>query len=68
MRNKDERKSKAIEGSAKNKAQEFIDDPGLKPKSEYERPNGKIQERTGKARRKASKTIYKAGKIIPGKR
>jgi uncharacterized protein YjbJ (UPF0337 family) len=68
MRNKDERKSKPIEGYLKNKAREFINDPGLKTKSETERPNGKIQERAGKARRKASKTIYKAGKIIPGKR
>lgn len=68
MRKKDERKSKPIEGSVKNKALEFINDPDLKTKTETERPNGKIQERAGKTRRKASKTTYKAGKIIPGKR
>lgn len=68
MRNKDERKSKPLEGSIKNKAREFINDPDLKAKGETERPNEKIQEGAGKARRKAGKTIYKAGKIIPGKR
>jgi uncharacterized protein YjbJ (UPF0337 family) len=68
MRKKDERKSKLIEGSVKNKALEFINDPDPKTKSETERPDGKIQERSGNARRKASKTTYKAGKIIPGKR
>ena len=68
MRNKDAGKSKSNEGPAKNNAREFINDPNLKTKNETERLNGKIQERVGKARRKASKTIYKAGKIIPGKR
>jgi uncharacterized protein YjbJ (UPF0337 family) len=68
MRKKDERKSKPIKGSVKNKAREFINAPDLKTKSETERPNGKNQERAGKARRKAGKTTYKAGKIIPGKR
>jgi uncharacterized protein YjbJ (UPF0337 family) len=68
MGKKDERKSKPIEGPVKNKALEFINDPGPKTRSETERPNGKVQERSGKARRKAGKTTYKAGKIIPGKR
>jgi uncharacterized protein YjbJ (UPF0337 family) len=68
MRSKDERKSKPIEGSVKNKAREFINDPGLKAKGATKRPNGKTQERAGKARLKASKTIKKAGKVIPGRR
>jgi uncharacterized protein YjbJ (UPF0337 family) len=68
MRNKDERKSKPMEGSVKNKAWEFISDPDLKAKGATERLNGNTQERAGKARLKASKTMKKAGRIIPGRR
>jgi uncharacterized protein YjbJ (UPF0337 family) len=68
MRNKNKRKSKLIEGSVKDKSGEFINDSDLKAKGDTERQNEKIQERAGNARWKASKTIYKAGKIIPGKR
>jgi uncharacterized protein YjbJ (UPF0337 family) len=68
MGNKDERKSKPIGGSVKNEAREFINDPDLKAKVATERQNGKAQERAGKARLKASKTIKKSGKVIPGRR
>jgi uncharacterized protein YjbJ (UPF0337 family) len=63
MRNKDAGKSKSNEGPAKNNAREFINDPNLKGKSDTERLNGKIQERASKARRTASKTIYKAARL-----
>jgi uncharacterized protein YjbJ (UPF0337 family) len=68
MRNKDERKSKSIEGSVMNKALEFINDLDLEAKGQAERPSGKIQEKAGKARWKAGKAIKKTGKIISGKR
>jgi uncharacterized protein YjbJ (UPF0337 family) len=68
MGNKDERKRKPIQGSVKNKAREFINDTDLKAKGTTERPNGKTEERAVNARLKASKTIKKAGKVIPGRR
>ena len=68
MRNKDDGKSKSIEGAVKDKARELINDPDLEAKSETERLNGKIQEEADKALWKACKAIKKAGKIISGKR
>jgi uncharacterized protein YjbJ (UPF0337 family) len=52
MRNKDEGKSegKRIKGTAKNKVGELINAPDLEAKGETERPDGKIQEKAGKAR------------------
>jgi uncharacterized protein YjbJ (UPF0337 family) len=50
MRNKDDGKSKSIEGAVKDKARDLINGPNLEAKSETERPNGKIQEKAGKAR------------------
>jgi uncharacterized protein YjbJ (UPF0337 family) len=68
MRNKDDGKSKSIEGAVKDKARELINDPDLEAKSETERLNGKIQEKAGKARWIAGKAMKKAGKVISGKR
>lgn len=68
MRNKDDGKSKSIEGAVKDKARELINDPDLEAKSVTERLNGKIQEKAGKARWKAGKAMKKAGKVISGKR
>ena len=68
MRNKDDGKSKSIEGAVKDKARKLINDPHLEAKSEAERLNGKIQEKAGKARWKAGKAMKKAGKVISGKR
>ena len=68
MRNKDDGKSKSIEGGVKDKTQELINDPDLEAKSVIERLNGKIQEKAGKARWKAGKAMKKAGKVISGKR
>ena len=63
MRNKGEGQGEPIEGAVKDKASELINDPDLEAKGKTERLNGKIQERAGKARRTASKTIYKAARL-----
>jgi uncharacterized protein YjbJ (UPF0337 family) len=68
MRNEGEGKGKPIEGPAKDKAGELINDPVLEAKGKTERLNGKIQEKAGKARWKAGKAMKKAGRIISGKR
>jgi uncharacterized protein YjbJ (UPF0337 family) len=68
MRNKDDGKSKSIEGAVKDKARELINDPDLEAKSETERLNGKVQETAGKARWKAGEAMKKAGKVFSGKR
>ena len=51
MRGKDEGKSEdeQIDGAAKNKVEETINDPDLEARDEAERPDGKIQEKAGKA-------------------
>jgi uncharacterized protein YjbJ (UPF0337 family) len=51
MRDKDEDKSEGeqIDGAAKNKVEETINDPDLEARYEAERPDGKIQEKAGKA-------------------
>jgi len=69
-RNKVEGKSggEQIEGAIKNKVGEPISAPDLEAKDEAERPDGKIQEKAGKARWKAGKAIKKAGKVISSKR
>jgi uncharacterized protein YjbJ (UPF0337 family) len=68
MRNKDEGKCKPIEGAAKDKAVERINDLDLEAKGETRRLNGNIQERPGNARWKAGKVIKKAGRIISSRR
>ena len=65
MRNKYE---EPIKGAVKDKAGEMINDPELETKREAERPDGRIQEKAGKARWKAGKGIKKAGRIITGRR
>jgi uncharacterized protein YjbJ (UPF0337 family) len=67
-RNKDDGKSKSIEGAVKDKSRELINDPNLEAKRETERLNGKIQEKAGKAGWKAGKAMKKAGKVISGER
>jgi uncharacterized protein YjbJ (UPF0337 family) len=51
MRDKDKGKSEGeqIEGAAKNKSGGSINAPDLEAKDEVERPDGKIQEKAGKA-------------------
>jgi uncharacterized protein YjbJ (UPF0337 family) len=51
MRDEDEGKSEGeqIDGAAKNKVDEMINDSDLEAKNEAERPDGKIQEKAGKA-------------------
>ena len=68
MRTKGDGEGKPIEGSAKDKAGELINDPDLEAKGKTERLNGKIQEKAGRAFWKACKAIKKAGRIISGKR
>ncbi|HEU4639351.1 MAG TPA: CsbD family protein, partial [Candidatus Binatia bacterium] len=54
MWNKDEIKGKGkqVSGSIKDKAGELIKDPKLEAEGEAERTAGKLQEKSGKARRK----------------
>jgi uncharacterized protein YjbJ (UPF0337 family) len=68
LSNKDDSKSKSIEGGVKDKARKLINDPDLEAKSETERLNGKIQEKAGKARWKTGNAMKKAAKVISGKR
>jgi len=51
MRDKGEDKSEGeqIDGAAKNKVEEMINGPDLEARDEAERPDGKIQEKVGKA-------------------
>jgi len=49
MRDKGEGESEQIDGAAKNKVEEMINDPDLEAKDEAERPDGKIQEKAGKS-------------------
>jgi uncharacterized protein YjbJ (UPF0337 family) len=49
MRDKGEGESEQIDGAAKNKVEEMINDPDLEAKDVAERPDGKIQEKAGKS-------------------
>ena len=69
MWNKDEIKGKGkqIEGAIKDKAGKLIGNPNLEAKGEAERLAGKVQEKTGEARRKAGDAVVTAAKAIRGK-
>lgn len=69
MLNKDEIKGKAkqIKGAIKDKVGEATNNPRLEAEGEAERLEGKVQEKAGKVRRKVSKAVVKAGKILGGK-
>jgi hypothetical protein len=68
MRDKDKGEGEQIEGAAKNKSGGSINAPDFEDKDEAELPDGKIQEKAGKASWKSGKAIKKAGNVISGKR
>jgi len=69
MWNKDEvrGKGKQISGAIKDKVGELIKDPKLEARGEAEAIVGKLQDQSGKARRKTGEAVQKAGKVIAGK-
>jgi len=69
MWNKDEIKGKGkqISGAIKDRTGELIKNPKLEAKGEVERIVGKLQEKSGKARRKTREAVQKVGKAIAGK-
>jgi uncharacterized protein YjbJ (UPF0337 family) len=69
MWNKDEvrGKGKQITGAIKDKVGELTNNPRLEAEGESERLEGNIQQKVGKGRRKVSKVIARAGKMLTGK-
>ena len=69
MWNKDEIKGKGkqITGAIKDKTGELTKNPKLEAKGEAERSVGKLQETSGKARRKTGEAIVTAANSIAGK-